>query len=113
MSFYQRLSQGFGPVRLAVGYAVADAAVYGIAAVLALVGFGFLCAAAFVILQRHVGLEAALTVFGLIFLVLAALVRLMRPVRPTPPPAPAPDPATQLLFDLGVSLGRALTGRRR
>ena len=91
---------------------MADAAVFCLTMLLTLLGVGCLCAAGFVVLQRYVGLEWALTIFGLIFLILAGFLRLIRPIRPAPAPVPTPDPLTQLVFDLGVGLGRALFRRR-
>lgn len=93
---------------------VVDLAVIGLAVFVAMLGVGFLGAAGFVVLERHVGLEWALTITGGLLLILAVFIYLMRPIRPPPlpVPAPTPDPLTVLVFDMGVSLGRALFRRR-
>ena len=117
MNLRNTLKQSVDEISLAGRSFVAEIGVVAIAALFALVGLGFLGAALFLVLEREVGLEWALTIFGVLLLVIAAFVLLMRPARPVPVPIsvaePVPDPLTMLVFDLSVNLGRALFRRKR
>ena len=111
MSLHPLLRQILSPATEAVRYAVGGLVITAVSLLLAVIGAGFLGAAGFTILVDHVGVVEALTITGVGFLAMAVLIRLLRPVRPPPPPA-RPDVATQLAFDLGITLGRNLMRRK-
>ena len=111
MSVHPVLRQLVAPATQAVRYAVGGFVISAVSGVLALIGVAFLSAAGFTLLRDQVGVVEALTISGLMFLAVAVLVRLIGSLR-APPPPPVPDPAAQLAFDLGVSLGRTFARRK-
>ena len=116
MSLRNALKQSVDDVSLAGRSFVVEIGVVVIAAVFALLGFGFLGTAFFMVLERHVGQEWALTISGVLLLVIAGFIYLMRPTRPAPVSVvvvdPVPDPLTMLVFDLSVNIGRASFRRK-
>ena len=98
----------------------ANFVVAALAALLVLLGLGFLVAAAYIALADHFGSVIACVLMGAAFLALAALLVAVRfagtrpaVALPAPPPPTPVDPLAQMTFEIGYGIGRALFGRRR